>query len=136
MTKTTSNVAKARSAIQETRSPKVFAEPCPISVAYGDGEMKPCGGQGKIYAVAERMKVHPETGVRTQRRYVKCQKCGYTWGQDGPPASKQPQGEYVAGPCQQHEHHGEGRIAVPNAVIPKAVCDQCGFEWHAIRKVE
>ncbi len=118
---------KPSSTIQETRSPKVFAEPCPKD---------DCDGQGKIYAVAERTKVHPVTGERTQRRYVKCQKCGHTWGQDGPPASKQPQGAYIAGPCQAHEKHGEGRIAVPNAVIPKAICDQCGFEWHAIRKVE
>lgn len=127
MTKTTSNVAKAKSAIQETRSPKVFAEPCPKD---------DCDGQGKIYAASERMKVDPVTGERTQRRYVKCAKCGHKWGQDGPPHLKQPQGEYVAGPCQQHEHHGEGRIAVPNAVIPKAICDTCGFDWPAIRKLE
>jgi hypothetical protein len=127
MTKTTSNVAKAKSTIQETRSPKVFAEPCP---------QEGCEGQGKIYAVAERCKVHPETGERTQRRYVKCGECGHTWGQDGPPASDQPTGEYVAGPCQEHESHGEGRIAVQKHIPPTAVCDTCGRQWQAIRKVE
>ena len=76
MTKTTSNVAKARSAIQETRSPKVFAEPCPKMTPDGEGKLQKCNGQGKIYGAYERIKIDPETGERTQRRYVKCEKCG------------------------------------------------------------
>ena len=116
-----------QSTIQETRSPKVFAEKCPV---------KDCGGQGKIYAAAETFKIDPKTGDKSQRRYVKCDKCGHKWAQDGPPASERPEGEYIAGPCEAHPMHGDGRIYNPNAVIPLAVCDECGHTWRAVRLVE
>lgn len=119
--------SKPQSTIQETRSPKVFAEPCP---------QDDCEGQGKIYAVAERIKIDPVTGDKTQRRYVKCVECGHKWAQDGPPAREKPEGDYIAGPCERIASHGEGRIYSKGAAIPLAVCDECGHEWRAVRKVE
>ncbi len=129
-------MTKNSSTIQETRSPKVFAEPCPKMTPDGEGKLQKCNGQGKIYGAYERIKIDPETGERTQRRYVKCEKCGHKWGQDGPPASLNLVGDYFAGPCEKHPQHGDGRIAVKQHIIPTAVCDTCGHMWAAARKVE
>jgi hypothetical protein len=115
------------STIQETRSAKVFAAKCPEPE---------CDGQGKISSVSEVVKVDQKTGEKTQRRYVTCGTCGHRWAQDGPPARDKPVGEFIAGPCELHTHHGEGRIYTKNTPRPHAVCDQCGHTWRALRKVE
>ena len=133
MTKNDTTATKPTGTIHETRSPKVFAESCPQ-----------CEAPGRIYAASETIKttnvVDATTGeataVNTRRRYVRCTVCDHCWAQDGPPASEKLDGDYIAGPCERVPAHGPGRIWTKNAVIPMAVCDQCGHQWRAVRKVE